>query len=53
MAEVAQAPLEDVVGDVDRGVTEMGGVVGRDAAGVHRHDRSRFERDDPCLPAVS
>ena len=46
VAEVAQPPLQDVVGDVDGGVAEVGGVVRRDAARVHRDDRPRLERHD-------
>ena len=49
VAEVAEPALEHVVGDVDRGVAEVGRVVRRDAARVHRDDRARLERDD--LPA--
>ena len=49
VAEVPQAALEHVVGDVDRGVAEVGGVVRRDAARVHRDDRARLERHDLAL----
>ena len=49
VAEVAQAALEHVVGDVHGGVAEVGRVVRRDAARVHRDDRARLEGDD--LPA--
>ena len=43
VAEVEQAAGEDVVGDVDGGVAEVGGVVGRDAARVHRDRRTGLE----------
>ena len=49
VAEVFESTDEQVVGQVGVGVTEMGGVVRRDAADVHLHLGSRFERDD--LPA--
>ena len=38
VADVAQASLQDVVRHVDGGVPEVGRVVGRDAARVHRDD---------------
>jgi hypothetical protein len=43
VAAVDEAALEHVVGDVHRGVPEVGGVVRRDAARVHRHDGPRLE----------
>ena len=46
VAAVPQAALEDVVGQVGGGVAEVAGVVGRDAARVHEHDRAGLERHD-------
>ena len=46
VAQVAQPALEHVVADVDGGVTQVGGVVGRDPAGVHEDDVADLERDD-------
>ena len=37
VASIDQPALQHVVGDIGRGVPEVGGVVGRDAADVHRH----------------
>ena len=55
VAHVDQPPLQHVVEDERRRVTEVGGVVGRDAARVHRHDvvRLRMERRraEPCRTA--
>ena len=57
VAPVAQAPLEDVVGEVDRGVADVGGVVRRDAARVHGDDRARARtarpRGGPCRTGAS
>ena len=57
VAEVAQPALQDVEGQVDLGVTEVGGVVRGDPAGVERHDRAGLEGDDlagaPCRRAGS
>ena len=44
--EVDQPPLQHVVGEERRGVAEVGGVVGRDAARVHQHVLGRLERHD-------
>ncbi len=52
VAEVTQPPLEYVVNQVDRRVTEMGRVVGRDPAGVHRDDLARRERDNLTTSCV-
>ena len=52
VAEVAQPPLQHVVGEVDGGVADVGGVVGRDAARVHRHDRTGYEGDDLAARGV-
>ena len=49
VAELLEPAGEDVVGQVGRGVAEVGRVVRRDAAHVHPHDVVRRERDD--LPA--
>ena len=46
VAEVAQAPLQDVVGDVHRGVAEVRRVVRSDTARVHRDHGPRLEGDD-------
>ena len=46
VAEVDQPALQHVVGEERRGVTEVRGVVRRDAARVHRHVRARLERHD-------
>ncbi len=46
VAPVPEAALEDVVGQVGGGVAEVTGVVGRDAARVHEHDRARLEGHD-------
>ena len=46
VAEVDQPALQHVVGEVRRGVPEVGGVVRRDAARVHQHVLGRFERHD-------
>ena len=43
---VAQPALQHVVGEVGGGVADVGGVVRRDAARVHRDHRARGERDD-------
>jgi hypothetical protein len=45
VAEVAQPALEDVVEHVGRRVPHVGGVVRRDAARVHLHERARLEGD--------
>ena len=47
VAEVAQAALQDVVGQIGGGVTQVGGVVGGDPAGVHLHHRSGLEGNHP------
>ena len=52
VAAVAQAALEDVVGEVRGGVAEVGGVVRRDAARVHRDDRAGLERHDLAAGGV-
>ena len=49
VAAVAETTLEDVVGEVGGGVTEVAGVVGRDAARVHEHDRAGLEGHDLAL----
>ena len=46
VAELLEPADEEVVGEVGGGVAEVGGVVGRDAAHVHAHDRADLERDD-------
>ena len=46
VAQVDQPPLQHVVGDERRRVTEVGGVVRRDAARVHQHVVVRLERHD-------
>jgi len=46
VAPVPQAPLEHVVGEVDGGVADVGGVVRRDAARVHGDDVAGRERHD-------
>ena len=43
VAGVAQPALQHVEIEVDGGVTEVRGVVGRDAARVHRHQRPGLE----------
>ncbi len=43
VTEVDQPPLQHVVGEVRRGVAEVGGVVRRDAARVHQHVFGRLE----------
>ena len=53
VAELLEAPGEEVVGQVRGGVAEMGRVVGRDAAHVHAHDRAGLEGDDARARAVS
>ena len=50
--KVAQPPLQDVVGDVGGGMPEVGGVIGRDAAGVHRDHRPRREGHDLAAGGV-
>ena len=49
---VAQTTLQHVVGDVGGGMTEVRGVVRRDAAGVHGDDGPRLERDDGTTSGV-
>ena len=44
--EVAQPSLQDVEGQVHLGVPDVGGVIGRDAARVHRDDGPGVEGDD-------
>ena len=44
--EIAQASLEDVEGQVDLGVTEVGRVVGGDPARVEGDELTRLEGDD-------
>lgn len=46
VAEIAEPTLQDVVAQVGRRVTEVGGVVRRDPTGVDRHHRTDLERDD-------
>jgi hypothetical protein len=43
--EVSQTPLEDVEGQVDLGVTEVGRVIRCDPARVQGHQLTRLERD--------
>ena len=52
VAEVPQPPLQHVVGQVDRGVAEMGRVIGRNPAGVHRDHFARSEGDDLAPSSV-
>ena len=47
VAQVAQAALEDVEGQVDGGVAQVGGVVGGDPAGVHGDHGPRARRARP------
>ena len=44
--EVAEPPLQDVIGQIRRGVSHVRRVVRGDPAGVHLHDRPGLERDD-------
>ena len=46
VAELLEPADEEVVGEVRGGVAEVRGVVRRDAAHVHAHDRRRLERHD-------
>ena len=46
VTSIDQPALQHVVGDVGRSVPEVGGVVGRDAAHVHRHGLAWSERSD-------
>ena len=46
VAPVTQPPLQHVVGQVGGGVTQVGGVIGRDPARVHRDDRPHLEGHD-------
>ena len=52
MAEVTQASLKHVEGQVDRCVPEVGAVVGRDATAVERHQGAGFERDHGAASRV-
>ena len=52
VAELLEPADEEVVGEVGGGVAEVGGVVGRDAAHVHAHDRADLEGDDGALRGV-
>ena len=52
VAEVAQPALQDVEGQVDLGVAQVGGVVGRDAARVHRDHGPGLEGDDLAAGGV-
>ena len=52
VAEVAQAALDDVVGDVGGGVAEVTGGIRRDAARVHGDDRPGLERHDLLASGV-
>ena len=49
---VAQSALQDVEGQVDEGVAQVRRVVRRDAAAVHRHERSGVEREDAAARRV-
>ena len=48
MARVAPDPLEDVEGDVGRGMPQVGGVVRRDPADVEQRGRAGRTRYDRC-----
>ena len=52
VAELLEPADEEVVGEVRGGVAEVGGVVRRDAAHVHAHDRAELERHDRALRGV-
>ena len=52
MAKVAQAALQNVVGDVGRSVPKVRCVVGRNAAGVHEHNRAGLKRNDLATSSV-
>ncbi len=52
VAEVDEPSLEDVEGQVHLGMAQMGGVIGRDAARVHRHHRTGLESDDLAARGV-
>ena len=53
VAELLEPADQEVVGEVRGRVTEVGGVVRRDAAHVHAHDGARLERRRPRAGAVS
>ena len=53
VAEIAEAALQHVVGDVDRRVTEVRRVVRRDAARVHRDELGPGSNGTTALRAVS
>ena len=52
VAELFEPADEEVVREVRGGVAEVRGVVRRDAAHVHAHDRADLERDDGTLGGV-
>ena len=52
VTELLEPADEEVVGEVGGGVAEVRGVVRRDAADVHAHDRADLERDDGTLRGV-
>ena len=52
VTELLEPADEEVVGEVRGGVAEVRGVVRRDAAHVHAHDRADLERDDGTLRGV-
>jgi hypothetical protein len=52
VAELLEAPDEQVVRQVRGRVAQVGGVVRRDAAHVHAHHRPRLERHDRPLRGV-
>ena len=52
VAELLEPADEEVVGEVGRGVAEVGRVVRRDAADVHRDDGPGLERHDRPLRGV-
>ena len=53
VAELLEPADEEVVGEVGGGVAEVRGVVGRDAAHVHAHDRAGGSNGTTSCRAVS